>query len=136
MGSHKSNVFRAYRDLLDLIKRQPEPEKLSKLLEARKHMKLHMGETDPMKASEQLKELIAKTSFLRMMTPRQVGDRRSRSQSAHYIVKDGQLMEGEAEEREKLGRPKMSPDEAFRKHRELMKRQYFGQEPPKTMPPF
>jgi hypothetical protein len=101
MGSHKANVFRAYRDLLDLIKRQPENERITQLLEARKRMKENMFESDPMKASDQLKELIAKTSFLQMVTPRQLGDRRSRNLSAQFIIRDGQLLEGEADAREK-----------------------------------
>lgn len=102
MGSHKANVFRAYRDLLDLIKRQPEhQDRLAKLLEARRRMKSNMREADPIKASDQLKELVANISFLQMTTPREVGDRRSRDQSAQYIVRGGQLVEGEADEREK-----------------------------------
>lgn len=101
MGSHKANVFRAYRDLLDLIKRQPEPDRLAKLLEARRRMKSNVREPDPMKASDHLKELVANISFLHLTTPRQAGDRRSRNQSAQYIVREGQLVEGEADEREK-----------------------------------
>jgi hypothetical protein len=99
--SHRANVLRAYRDLLDLIKRQPQGNVHEMLVEARKEMKSGMLESDPVEASEKLKQLVGRVSFLHMTTPRQFGDRRSRLESAQYVVRDGVLTEGEAEDREK-----------------------------------
>ncbi len=68
-------MLRAYRELIDLIKRLPAGRRTASLEEARASMRNNMHETDPLKASDMLKDLVARVSFLRMATPKTHRDR-------------------------------------------------------------
>lgn len=73
--TQRANVLRAYRELVDLIKRLPADRREVNLQEARASMRANMKETDPLKASDMLKDLVARVSFLRMATPKSYRDR-------------------------------------------------------------
>lgn len=73
--SQRANVLRAYRELVDLIKRLPLERRQASLQEAKASMRANMNESDPLKASDMLKELVARVSFLRMATPKSHRDR-------------------------------------------------------------
>lgn len=65
-------------------------------------MKLHMHETDPQKASDHLKLLVSKASYLRMITPRVRGDRdRFNIASGSFVLRDGELVQVEPESKGK-----------------------------------
>lgn len=73
--AQRANVLRVYRELIDLIKRLPTKRREASLQEARAAVKADMNETDPLKASDMLKDLVARVSFLRMATPKTYRDR-------------------------------------------------------------
>ncbi|KFM23227.1 hypothetical protein F751_3418 [Auxenochlorella protothecoides] len=85
--------------------------------------------TDGGDQAEALKELVAKISFLRIMAPRLPQDRSITA--AKFIFRDGEVVEGEAETPGlRVASSQCSMPEFRQKHAELLKRQYFGQEPP------
>lgn len=96
------DVLRAYRELLILIKRLPK-HKINKALdEARETVQARKHETDPQKASDYLKDMVSRISYLRMITPRRQGDReRFKCSSGCYVLRDGELVEGSAESKGK-----------------------------------
>ena len=73
--AQRANVLRIYRELIDLIKRLPTERREASLREAREAVKANVNETDPLKASDMLKDLVARVSFLRMATPKTYRDR-------------------------------------------------------------
>lgn len=73
--AQRANVLRAYRELIDLIKRLPTERREATLQEARAAVRANVNETDPLKASDMLKDLVARVSFLRMATPKTYRDR-------------------------------------------------------------
>ena len=166
-------------------------------------LQANKAEADPVRASDQLKELYARISFLRMATPRIPRDRFFRGGAGSFVLRDGELVPGSAAKDKRcslalprqvcwaallalscvqqmllwqifcpapspvivvslgqlllvqaLGMPelellsllqgelsgvcgrvadgKISMDEAYRKHNQLLKRQHFGREPPKV----
>lgn len=121
--AQRANVLRSYRELIDLIKRLPTERREASLQEARAAVKANMNESDPLKASDMLKDLVARVSFLRMATPKTYRDRcvhpgrlallsgcyhlskcnqqffavcrRTRHGAETYVLRDGQLVEGQ-----------------------------------------
>lgn len=91
---HRQNVLRAYRELLTLIKRLPGDQRQKSWQEARSAVRLHAGETDAVKQSDMLKEMVAKISFLRVITPRVPGDK-SATGAGHWVMRNGELVQGE-----------------------------------------
>jgi hypothetical protein len=91
--SGNTKVLNAYRELLKLIQRLPPEKRVQGLAEARSAMRAHAQEPDLMKQSELFKQLVARISFLRVITPRRprevssIGD-------GHYVLRDGVLVEG------------------------------------------
>jgi len=73
--AHRANVLKAYRDLVDLIKKMPAETRSASLKEARTMMNSNKTESDPIKSSDMLKDLVARVSFLRMATPKTHRDR-------------------------------------------------------------
>ncbi|KAK9814462.1 hypothetical protein WJX72_006315 [[Myrmecia] bisecta] len=131
MQQHRSNVLRCYRELLYLIKKLPTDRRLAALEEARARTKVNIGETDLGQASEQLKELVAKISFLRISTPRQPGDRRS-CLGGTFVLRGGELVPGEAVRASRVADGTISMEEARQRHQTLLRRQHFGRDPPKA----
>lgn len=92
--SHRANVLRAYRELLGLIRRLPDAaQRQQSWREAREAVRRHAGEPNPVAASDYLKEMVTRISFLRVVTPRVAGDA-SRTGAGHWVMRDGQLVEG------------------------------------------
>lgn len=73
--AQRANVLRVYRELIDLIKRLPAERRAASLEEARSSVRANMHESDPLKTSDMLKDLVARVSFLRMATPKTYRDR-------------------------------------------------------------
>lgn len=93
----RSQVLGRYRELLQLIRRLPEPKQGAALQEARTTVRARAGEGDPQKALDHLRELVSKIGFLRATTPKRPGEV-SRG-SGNYIMRDGKLVEGDGEGR-------------------------------------
>ena len=190
-------MLRAYRELVDLLKRLPPEQKGPRLQEARAAVRANSGEKDALKASDMLRDLVARVSFLRMATPKTARDRccdcpltmytaahnstpipykihRAMQKSAHAAQADaawcGDLCAaqwgacgGYRQHRQqvrdwlcsccvqslpsrcmhhacgptdtwgpgcRVADGTMSMDEAYTRHRQLLKRQHFGREPP------
>ena len=92
----KAAVLRSYKELLTLIKRLPAPAKAEALQNARSSMRQHAAEQDEAKASDLHKELVAKIGFLRMTTPRRVGEP-SRPGAGTFVLRKGELVQADAE---------------------------------------
>lgn len=72
MAAHKANVLRAYREFVALVRSMPAAARQSQLQEARTAIRANAGEPDPGKASDQLKLLWARISWLRVVRMRAV----------------------------------------------------------------
>eukprot|EP00803_Ostreobium_quekettii_P001059 evm.model.scf_2300.2 EVM.evm.TU.scf_2300.2 scf_2300:10002-12780(+) len=129
-GDHSANVLRCYRELLTLIKRLPAGQSQAALREARQTVRSHAGERDAIRSSELLKRMVSKISFLRMTTPRVAGDRGR--VSGVFVMRDGELVEGDGEGKgSRVADGRISMSEAWDYHNRLLRRQYFGRDPPK-----
>lgn len=95
-SQHGAPVLRAYRELLGLIRRLPEAQRGSAWAEARQTMRQHAAEADGAKQQDLFKQLVAKISFLRVITPRRAGEVSSIG-SGHYVLREGKLVEGSGE---------------------------------------
>lgn len=130
---HSRNVCRLYRELLILIKRLPEQKVQTAWNQARNEIRRHKEVRDKMKASDLMKEMVAKISYLRSITPRQPGDAsRLRLGSGHWVMRDGKLVEGHGQSKgSRVADGAISMEEAHQLNKRLLKRQFFGQEPPR-----
>jgi hypothetical protein len=90
---HRAKVLAAYKELLSLIRRLPNDRKLQALDEARQTIRLHASENDLGKQTDLFKQLAARISFLRTITPRQPGDVSSIG-AGHFVLREGKLVEG------------------------------------------
>ncbi len=64
-AAHRANVLRAYRELLTLVRGLPSARREGALAEARAGVRANAAEPDAGKASDQLKQLFGRISFLR-----------------------------------------------------------------------
>lgn len=101
-----------------------------------------MGEQDPMKATDMLKELLARIGFLRIRTPRLPGDLARFNMAGRYVVRDGAVVQGEADRAEstadyKEGRRGLPVDQVqfAAKHEALLSRQLSGSQAPRGWAP-
>lgn len=134
LNQHGTQVLRAYKELLSLIKRLPDTRRSAAWSEARHTMRQHAGEQDAARQQEFFKQLVAKISFLRIATPRQAGELSSIG-SGHYVLREGKLVEGSGETAgARVADGTISMDEARQRHAQLRKRQFFGREPPRYNP--
>ncbi|KAL4431057.1 hypothetical protein ABPG75_006313 [Micractinium tetrahymenae] len=133
-AQHRNQVLRAYRELLSLIRRLPESKRASAWQEARQTVRQHAGEADEARQQDLFKQLAAKISFLRVVTPRRPGEVSSIG-AGHYVLRDGRLVEGTgATAGARVADGTISMEEARQRHHQLLKRQFFGREPPKYNP--
>lgn len=131
---HSREILQAYREVLKLIRRLPREQIENALNEAKSVMRSHQLEMDPARRSDLYKQLAAKISFLRMITPRVPGDQ-SVLGACHYVLREGNLVEGYGENTgSRVADGKLSMAEAHEYHNRLLKRQYFGKDPPKYSP--
>ncbi len=93
MSQHRTKVLAAYKELLSLIRRLPGDRQIEALAEARATMRQHAGESDLGRQSDLFKQLAAKISFLRMVTPKRSGETSSIG-AGHYVLRDGELVPG------------------------------------------
>lgn len=127
----RSHVLSHYRELLRLIGRLPQSsERASALKEARKEMR-QQSQASEEHVADLLRVLVSKIGYLRMITPKKSSDK-GRIGVGKFVVRDGNVVEGSgASAGERVADGSLSQDEAWKMHRKLMKRQYFGQEPPR-----
>ncbi len=64
-AAHRANVLRAYRELLSLLRGLPPTRREGALAEARAGVRARAAEPDAGAASDALKALVARISFLR-----------------------------------------------------------------------
>lgn len=131
-NEHARNVCRLYRELLILIKRLPKPQIEAAWHQARTEIRLHRNEQDKIKASDLMKLMVSKISYLKSITPRHPGDStRLRLGSGHWVMRDGKLVEGYgASKGTRMADGTIDMEEARALNHKLLKRQYFGKEPP------
>ncbi|KAI3433446.1 hypothetical protein D9Q98_003260 [Chlorella vulgaris] len=133
-AQHRTQVLRAYRELLGLVRRLPEQQRSVQRAEARAALRLHAAEADEAKRQDLFKQLAAKISFLRAVTPRRPGEVSSIG-AGHYVLRGGQLVEGSGETSgTRAADGSMPLEDARQRHSQLMKRQFFGREPPRYNP--
>ena len=94
--SQRINVLRAYRECVALARTRSSAEQTTILNDVRSTIRKHK-DVSSSEASDHLKALIARVSFLRMTTPRHSLPSRSRLGHSHYVFRDGELKEGRAE---------------------------------------
>eukprot|EP00892_Ulva_mutabilis_P000593 jgi/Ulvmu1/10534/UM064_0072.1 len=123
------SILRSYRELVRLLLRLPSNERADGLQQARKAMREHETATDE-QVADLHRILVSKICFLRMKVPKYHRDA-SAVGSGHYVVRDGKVVSGRADHStaSAIGSG-LTQQEAWQRHRQLMKRQYFGQEPP------
>eukprot|EP00878_Enallax_costatus_P006456 GHUV01006768.1.p1 GENE.GHUV01006768.1~~GHUV01006768.1.p1 ORF type:complete len:133 (+),score=26.11 GHUV01006768.1:211-609(+) len=130
MQPHKAQVLSRYRELLRLIHRLPSDKATAAKAEAQQTIRQRQTETDPEAQLQYLKELVARISFLRITTPRPVGEK---LEGGSYVLRDGSLVKGSGEEKgTRVTDGSMSMDEAKRVNREHYKR-FYGKSMPKEM---
>eukprot|EP00878_Enallax_costatus_P024100 GHUV01025692.1.p1 GENE.GHUV01025692.1~~GHUV01025692.1.p1 ORF type:complete len:127 (+),score=7.17 GHUV01025692.1:211-591(+) len=96
MQPHKAQVLSRYRELLRLIHRLPSDKATAAKAEAQQTIRQRQTETDPEAQLQYLKELVARISFLRITTPRPVGEK---LEGGSYVLRDGSLVKGSGEEK-------------------------------------
>lgn len=133
MSAHAASVRSAYRELLRLISRLPASQAAQQLQEARAAMRAHQLEADPGKQQDLFKQLAAKISFLRVITPRRPGQV-SAIGTGRFVLRDGKLVEGGAAAAARVADGKISMEEARQRHDALLQRQHFGRPPPRYDP--
>ena len=92
-SQHSKKVLAAYRELLGLVKRLPADQRAAAWAEARQALRQHAGEADQARQQDLFKQLAARISFLRVVTPRRPGEVSSIG-AGHYVMRDGELVEG------------------------------------------
>lgn len=96
MQAHKAQVLSRYKELLRLIYRLPAEKAAVAKAEAQQTIRQRRGETDPEAQLQHLKELVARISFLRITTPRPVGEK---LEAGSYVLREGQLVKGAGEDK-------------------------------------
>ena len=124
-------VRAAWRDLLELLRRLPAADAAAKRAEAAATVRANAGLTGA-PAEDAVKRLLAAVAGLRATTSRRPGERRL-GRAGVYVVRGGELVEGPSASANTAGGRAvgggMTVDEAYRRHRQLVRRQHFGREP-------
>lgn len=95
MSLHRSLVLSKYKELLTYIKRLPATQQPQAIGEARATLQDRKLEVDQEKMLQYHKELVARVSFLRSITPRSVTE--PVQGQLHYVYREGKLVEGYGE---------------------------------------
>lgn len=91
---HAAAVRSAYRELLRLVASLPDAAQRSQqLAEARAAMRAGAGEAEPGRQQDLFKQLAARVSFLRVVTPRRPSQV-SALGSGTFVLRGGELVEG------------------------------------------
>ena len=97
-------------------------------------MRANAHVTEESKQLDLLKQLIARVSYLRIVTPKS-GRGRHKRESGTFVVREGELVEGSGQSQGmRVNDGKISMQEAHEYHNRLLKRQYFGKTPPPQPP--
>tara|TARA_B000000441_G_C21547564_1_gene235331 strand:+ start:26 stop:463 length:438 start_codon:yes stop_codon:yes gene_type:complete len=130
---HRGAVLKAYRDLVDVVRRSSPVEARDAVLEeARTEIRANAAETDESKRLDLLRKLVARVGYLRIVTPK---GGRHKPEGGTFVVREGELVEDGGESKGKrVADGKISMQEAHDYHNRLMKRQYFGRKPPPQPP--
>jgi hypothetical protein len=122
-----------------LIQQVDDKTKQARYLEqARTRFRQHRDETDPARISALLDEIDSRISFLKIITPRSARSEREPGGVYHYS-KDGKLVEGHYPEEKghrHVGEWDWRDPQAIERHNQLLRRQYFGRDPPKIKEAF
>ena len=135
LGRHRAQVLKAYRDFVDVVRRsRPASAREAKLDEVRAAMRANAHVTEESKQLDLLKQLVARVSYLRIVTPKS-GRGRHKRESGTFVVREGELVEGSGQSQGmRVNDGKISMQEAHEYHNRLLKRQYFGKTPPPQPP--
>lgn len=117
-----------------MIKRLPKGERESKLEQASAEMRARRDECDPGRLHDLRRDLEGRIAFLKSITPRKPGDSEER-EVGRFVVRGGEVVQGEAEADQRVASSVLSWEDAYKKHYQLMRRQYFGRTPPKHPEP-
>lgn len=96
MHTHKAQVLSRYKELLKLIQRLPAEQAAVARSEAQQTIRQRRQETDREAQLQHLKELVARISFLRITTPRPVGEK---LEAGSYVLREGELVKGAGEDK-------------------------------------
>eukprot|EP01025_Chloroclados_australasicus_P043493 TRINITY_DN4659_c0_g1_i1.p3 TRINITY_DN4659_c0_g1~~TRINITY_DN4659_c0_g1_i1.p3 ORF type:complete len:134 (+),score=15.29 TRINITY_DN4659_c0_g1_i1:127-528(+) len=127
----RNAVLRSYRELVRVIARLPSKSEQSAALKQAKAEVLQHATAPEEQVADLLRVMVSKIAFLRMKVPRRPRDA-GRIGVGHYIVRDGNVVEGAAAAQARVADGRISNEEAWSLHRKLMNRQYFGQEAPRV----
>ena len=121
-------VLSAWRDFAELLKRLPVADAARRRAEAAAEVRSAAAFTGA-DADAAIKRLLAAVAGLRATTARKPGERRG-TRGGVYVVREGRVVEGGegATTARAVGAGRLTPDEAYRKHRDLVKRQHFGRD--------
>lgn len=129
MSEHRVVVRKLYRELLTRIRRLPPKDQVGKIEEAVRTMRANRDVEDEAKRSALLKDLVARVSFLRVVTPRRPGD--GNVTGTKYVIRDGELVEGEGDSFGlRVASSQISMNDYRVRHEQLLKRQHFGRSAP------
>ena len=96
---HRGAVLKAYRDLVDVVRRSSPVEARDAVLEeARTEIRANAAETDESKRLDLLRKLVARVGYLRIITPK--GGRHKR-EGGTFVVREGELVEDGGESKGK-----------------------------------
>ena len=135
LSKHRAQVLKAYRDFVDVVRRsRPASERDAKLDEVRAAVRANVHENEESKQLDLLKQLVARVSYLRIVTPKSGRGRHTR-EGGTFVVRKGELVEGSGETLGmRVNDGKISMQEAHEYHNRLLKRQYYGKTPPPQSP--
>lgn len=94
--NNRDQVLRGYKELLRLMKKLPSEQSAKSLDEARITFRQHKTETDKVKQTDLLKQMVARIGFLRMITPKAPGEQSSIG-TGRYVLRNGELVPGSGE---------------------------------------
>lgn len=96
-SQHAPQVLAAYRELLRLVRRLPGgQQQQAAWQEARQAMRQHQGEADAARRVDLFKQLAARVSFLRVVTPKAPSEASSIG-AGSYVLREGKLVQAQAE---------------------------------------
>lgn len=105
------SVLNSYRELVRLLHRLPWNERTNAMQEARHEMRKHVTASQE-EVADLHRLLVGKISFLRMKVPKRHRDA-SAIGSGHYIVRNGKVVHGKADQSTPRCCPSRFPTRAF-----------------------
>lgn len=129
------NALNKYRKIIRLIHRIPSgSQRQQALAKARQDMELGRL-AQGAQAEALLEKMDDQIRYLKIITPKSQDEERIMVESTVFVVRDGKVVEGSGQRGpSRVADGKISMSEAYEKHHSLMRRQYFGREPPKYDP--